>query len=513
MRQGFHINISDTLPDLFSNGLPGVTISPAADLHVPDSVSTIKLLSLSIILTFSCIQDRAPPSPGKQYVPTGEMLLEDYYDGPHDAFEDIMDVNESDFQLSQPKTPFEAGCLVDSRPWSESLFVEDGDIADIDDDLLLYHPGHTDAPSLTSQESISSGSQQSTKSYGLTGPSTFPNLGMKPSLKVPTARQLTDVAIRTLLGGRQTKFVPSIRIGAPRPAYPLSSIMPLLWSPGFQNVRRCAFSYYLLTLRIISLKLMVLWQVMSQRCQFLSTISNAMASLTKTGQSPSLHRKLALIQEMVPARNTPARPLSLSQTMQAQLFRMMHISLYEPITARRLRPAKFEDDSQTIVKENIDEGAIVEGIVDEEMIIDAPSQTHEIREETDERISEPKDFADAEFEDIFDEELLSDDEIDMLFDLEILRNQTRENTRGSCSMLLQSEDGCGDATGRNGEDDSVLLLGDARHEEENKDILEGYDSWDRVITDGGVEDVVMMMDSRHPEHQDNIYIRNESMLI
>jgi hypothetical protein len=51
-----------------------------------------------------------------------------------------------------------------------------------------------------------------------------------------STQNVTDLALRRLIGGRQTKVQPGVKTMKPEPAYTLSRIAPALWSPGFLEV-------------------------------------------------------------------------------------------------------------------------------------------------------------------------------------------------------------------------------------------------------------------------------------
>jgi hypothetical protein len=176
------------------------------------------------------------------------MLLEDFPDDSKRAFEEIINFNQFCFPLSQPEIRFSSNYSQEPEPSLESLFFEGEDA--VDDVPLLYRTYHDSTPSLTSQASTPFQSQENIQPYQ--PPQTLPlsDCHQGHRLDIVVARRLTDVALRTLIGGRQTKHVPSIRIGKPRPTYPLSTIMPLLWSPGFQTV--CCFLLFFGHLRLIS---------------------------------------------------------------------------------------------------------------------------------------------------------------------------------------------------------------------------------------------------------------------
>lgn len=179
---------------------------------------------------------------------------------------------------------------------------------------------------------------------------------------------------------------------------------------------------------------------MSERSAFLNTISTTLSSLSKTSQLPSLQKKLAIIHESSLARSAESHHPRLNQTIQAHVFQMMQIALYEPIASRRLRPSVIEESGEEDARS---------GPPSRDCHNSGPPQVG-IGNESDDDVD-----ADEGFEDLFGEELLSDGEMDMLFDLEILRNRERVGEGESCSMLF----------GSGGEDSSMLMGGDEVHED------------------------------------------------
>jgi hypothetical protein len=61
--------------------------------------------------------------------------------------------------------------------------------------------------------------------------------GENPKQKIVSANKMVDVAIRSLIGNREVRGVPGIKVWKPQPRYSLSDLMPSIWSPGFLQVR------------------------------------------------------------------------------------------------------------------------------------------------------------------------------------------------------------------------------------------------------------------------------------
>ncbi|KFZ22742.1 hypothetical protein V502_02783 [Pseudogymnoascus sp. VKM F-4520 (FW-2644)] len=487
----FSIKIHDTLPNVHSNGYTDAEVSPVADLHVPESVPDIRLVGIKFFFTFEPIHDRPLPILTKEVATEDDMLFEDACESDPDPFEDIMDLEAFDSSTPHHDATFDSGSLLEEISWADNGFVKDQHSAYAYDNMLLYQTDHNSAPLPTPEASITFNSQQDTSMLDSTEPHSASNLTTEPPLKLATAKQFTDVALRTLLGGRQTKFTPSIKVRKPRPTRPLSRIMPLLWSPGFKNT-------------------------VSERCAFLNTISTTLSSLSKTSQLPSLQQKLTTIHETGPARSAGTQPPRLNQTIQAHVFRMMQTSLYEPIASRRLRPSVIEESGEEARS----------GPPSRDCDNSGPLRV-DIENGSDDVVD-----VDEGFEDLFGEELLSDGEMDMLFDLEILRNRERGGSRETCSMLFGSGGGNSsmlmggeevreDAIGETGGEDSIFSTGEVERDDGDEHILQERDFWSSSIVEEGLEEDAEMIMNTEPDmvhgyrslYLDDPYVNNEAILI
>jgi hypothetical protein len=138
---------------------------------------------------------------------------------------------------------------------------------------------------------------------------------------------------------------------------------------------------------------------------------------------------------------------------------------------------------------------------------------------------------DEGFDDMFGDELLSDGEMDMLFDLEIMRKKERGKWEGSCSMLfgggggsssmlMRGEEGQEDATGEAGDEDIIFPTGKIEQDDGDEHILDESLFWSSNIMDGLEEEVEMIMDTK-PDmvngyssmYLDDPYVNNEAILI
>ncbi|OBT85291.1 hypothetical protein VE02_06512 [Pseudogymnoascus sp. 03VT05] len=489
MGPAFSINLHDTLPSLHSNGHPNAEESPIADLHVPDCVPDIRLMGIKFFFTFEPIRDTPLPILTKEAAIEDDMLFKDGCESDPDLFEDIMDLEAFDSSTPRHDSSCDASSSLEGMSCEDHSFVEDQHGSYTYDDMLLYQTDHSSVHLPTPEASMTFDRQQNTGMLEPMEPHFSSNLVTKPSLKVVTAKQFTDVALRTLLGGRQTKPTPNIKVRKPRPTRPLSSIMPLLWSPGFKNAMR-------------------------ERSAFLNTISSTLSSLPKTSQLPSLQTKLTTIQENSPARSPQTHPPRLNQTIQAHVFRMMQATLYEPISSRRLRPSVIEESGEEEARS---------GPSSRDCGNSGPAQV-DIENGPDNVVD-----ADEGFEDLFGEELLSDGEMDMLFDLEILRNR---GEGGSCSMLFGSGGGDSsmlmggeevhDDAGREAsEEDSIFSTGEVEQDDRDEHILYKRGFWNLNVVEEELEEDAEMIVNSEPDtvhgyssmYLDDPYINNEAVLI
>ncbi|KFZ18858.1 hypothetical protein V501_00976 [Pseudogymnoascus sp. VKM F-4519 (FW-2642)] len=484
----FSIKLHDTLPSLHSNGHPNPEESPIADLHVPEYVPDIRLMGIKLFFTFEPTRDTPLPILTKETATEDDMLFEGGCESDPDLFEDIMDLEAFDSSTPRHEAPFDASSVLEGTSCEDHGFVEDQYDADGYDNTLLYRTDHSSVHLPTPDASMTFNSQQDTSMLDSTDDSSN-NLITEPSLNLATAKQLTDVALRTLLGGRQTKFTPNIKVRKPRPKRPLSSIMPLIWSPGFKNA-------------------------MSERSAFLNTISSTLSSLSKTSQLPSLQKKLSTIHENSPTRFAQTHPPRLNQTLQAHVFRMMQTTLYEPIASRRLRPSVIEESGEEETRS---------GPASRDRENSGPARV-DIENGSDEVVD-----ADEGFEDLFGEELLSDGEMDMLFDLEILRNRGEGRScsmlfgsgGGNSSMLMEGEEVHEDGSGDAGEEDSIFSTGDIERDGGDEHILYERESWESSIVEEELEDDAEMIMDTEPDtahgyssmYLDDPYINNEAILI
>ncbi|KFY41693.1 hypothetical protein V494_02846 [Pseudogymnoascus sp. VKM F-4513 (FW-928)] len=482
----FSIEIHDTLPALHSNGYPGEDVSPDADLHIPECVPDIRLLGMKLFFTFEPIHDTPLPVLTKKGGAEDDMIFDDVYHSDEDSFESILDLDAFDSSTPRHGTSFDAGSSMEEMLWADDSVAKDQHSDYASDGMLLYQTNHNSIPLPTPEASTTSNSQQDTIMLDSTEHHFSNHLTTEPLLELATAKRFTDVALRTLLGGRQTRHMANIRIHKPRPTRPLSRIMPLIWSPGFKNN-------------------------MSERCAFLTTISTALSSLSKASQLPSLQKKLATIHQNSLARSAETHPPRPNQSLQAHVFQMMQTALYEPIASRRLRPSVIEESGEEEPRS---------GPLSRDCENSGPPKV-DLGNGSD-------DGADEEFENLFGEELLSDGEMDMLFDLEILRNREEG---GSCSMLFGSgerdssmlmEDGevHEAATRESEEEDGIFSIG-VEQGDGDEHILHERGFWGSSAVETEVDEDAEMIMETEPDtvhgysslYLDDPYINNEAIII
>lgn len=217
----FTIQIHDTLPCLNSDGISDAEVFPATDLHVPEHVPVFKLMAVKFVFTFEPMQDRPLPVLRRQVNANVDIPFERICESDEDPFEDIMDLDATDFPIHRHNAYIESS-------------TDNG--VDVHDDMLFCQIDHGSTPLPTPEASNCPGSEQETTVLDSAELYTSNIAETEPSLNLGTAKILTDFAIRTILGGRQTKSTRGIKIRKPHPTRPLSTIMPILWSPSFKNV-------------------------------------------------------------------------------------------------------------------------------------------------------------------------------------------------------------------------------------------------------------------------------------
>lgn len=152
---------------------------------------------------------------------------------------------------------------------------------------------------------------------------------------------------------------------------------------------------------------------MHERSRFLSTITSTIASLSMAAQSPSLKSKLAELKRKAHTSTAP----SLAGTVQSHAYRVMHTTLFNAKAARSLQVQADEEYKKNDAEED-------------SMIIDRSGVTIERRRSPGKALT--GDIFDMDFEEMLEDEPMSEDEIDMLLDLEIMR----QGLLPSCSILL-----------------------------------------------------------------------------
>lgn len=192
----------------------------------------------------------------------------------------------------------------------------------------------------------------------------------------------------------------------------------------------------------------------------------------------------------------------------------MQAALYEPIASRRLRPS--------VIEESGEEGAR-SGPPSQDCVDNGPLHV-DLGNGPDEVVD-----VDEGFDDLFGEELLSDGEIDMLFDLEIQRNRREGGScsmlfgsgGGDCSMLTGEEEVHGDATREAGEEDSIFSTGEIERDDGDDHILHECEFWSSSMMEEELEEDAEMILDAEPDtahgyssmYLDDRYINNEAILI
>ncbi|KAI9729896.1 MAG: hypothetical protein M1818_008336 [Claussenomyces sp. TS43310] len=319
----FTIKIGHSLPQQALHASEQRISVSLTDIQVPPDVSYLQLRTIDVILTFRTF---GPPSALEPLL-EGSKLIDDtmLLDGVSDAV------------------------IVSSEPTIVPCLLEDGNLQDSerlgasqkcgipcassDYDLFQDYSTHCNdsindhllckgsMPSLTCSISDTHHFMQ-TSQGGCKQDGAFPvdSKIFEPadvSLKMSLACGMVDGALRVMIGGRQSRKLSGMRLLKPHPdpTHSLSRIVPLLWSPGFL-------------------------EKIAQRLPFLPTISKVFSSsLIRNAQSPNLQRKLDSMKADLHNQgqlNDEATGQKPARAIEAELWTMMYLSLYNPLAARRL---------------------------------------------------------------------------------------------------------------------------------------------------------------------------------
>lgn len=223
----FSIALTDALPDFLSEDDHNNTRSNQ-DVKIPCGVSVLQVQRIAVTLQFRHLVEKT--NPGLLDVPTDnmDMSFEVILDDHHNLHDDSLLLNDQVYAELEENVGEGKHILTGEPQLSPSFGDEDALL--IGEDEYIITPFHTpDMSPFSSQESVLP---------HLTYPDDAPEYDFAPKVAIPagTARLLTDVAMRTLIGGGQAIPTDGIQLLRPLPRHTVAALMPLLFSPNFSSV-------------------------------------------------------------------------------------------------------------------------------------------------------------------------------------------------------------------------------------------------------------------------------------
>ncbi len=209
------------------------------DVRAPARVPCFELQKIDISMSFRNTRVNLKQSPKQADNFRGPETLDSFWSSYDKDFDLLLELKQTEDRLFSQCTAGDssqaASSILDS--FVEDSLCEDDEM--LDTDLLLYQTDST-LPSLTreslAQSSLFSVSMQKSRMDSIADAA--PNKATASlSLDLPYARKMIDFALRILIGGRQIKSQPGVKLMRPYPTQSLSQIAPALWSPGFLQVR------------------------------------------------------------------------------------------------------------------------------------------------------------------------------------------------------------------------------------------------------------------------------------
>ena len=225
----FSITLTDTLPDFLLEDNNNET-SNTQDVKIPNGIPILQVQRIAIDLQFQGLIERKPD---EQEVDEDAMdtSFEGIFDDQHDPHEPPTD-GEQHYVERQDSFPEE------EETWTCHLAPISSFELDysflIEDESKSTSSLAPDVSPFSSQESAFTDITclNDLVKEGRTGPA-VPAVTMEVNL----AHLLTDVAMRTLIGGGQSTSTDGVTLVRPLPKHTFSALMPLLFSPQFSSVR------------------------------------------------------------------------------------------------------------------------------------------------------------------------------------------------------------------------------------------------------------------------------------
>lgn len=232
-RRPFSITIADTLPDFHLEDSQHVSTS-CQDVKVPAGVPVLQIQCITVKFQFRRFLDTINADAKDTSSEPMDISFEGILDG-HEPHDDHLLYNEPDYtqlhttaEARQPIQTTELG-LSDAFEYEDSYLFEDGE-------AMLDHSFADNFSPFESQESGQT--DLTTPDDDLTDASC-----LQTRTTEAVTSLLTDVAMRTLIGGEQSKPTESIRLLRPLPRHTLAVLIPLMFSPNFSSVGFSCSSY------------------------------------------------------------------------------------------------------------------------------------------------------------------------------------------------------------------------------------------------------------------------------
>ena len=229
----FSITIADTLPDFHMEDSRHISTS-SQDVKIPAGVPVLQIQCITVKFRFRRLLDTddadAKDTPFEPMDISFEGILDEHDSRDDDFLFSEPGYNElyTNAEARQPIQTIDLG-LSDAFEYEDSYLFEDGE-------AMLDHSFANNFSPFESQESGQT---------DLTTPDEDPTDA--PYLQTRTTEAVTslliDVAMRTLIGGEQSKPTEDIRLLRPLPRHTLAVLMPLMFSPGFSSVGLSCSSY------------------------------------------------------------------------------------------------------------------------------------------------------------------------------------------------------------------------------------------------------------------------------
>lgn len=232
-RRPFSITIADTLPDFHMEDSQHVSTS-SQDVKIPAGIPVLQIQCITVKFQFRHLLGTINADAKETSSEPMDISFEGILDG-HEPHDDHLLFNEPDYselhttaEARQPIQTTKLG-LSDAFEYEDPYLFEDGE-------AMLDHSFADNFSPFESQES-----GQTDVTTPEEDPTDAPCFQTRTTGAVTSL--LTDVAMRTLIGGEQSKPTEGIRLLRPLPRHTLAVLMPLMFSPNFSSVGFSCSSY------------------------------------------------------------------------------------------------------------------------------------------------------------------------------------------------------------------------------------------------------------------------------